>query len=60
VRMPEKLHGKIYVYNIMGELVELKTALPDLNIIPVKQDKIYYVVKVISGQKLTAKKVYIN
>ncbi len=60
VKMPENLHGKIYVYNMMGELVDLKTAQPELNIIPVQQDKVYYVVKVISGQKLTTKKIYIN
>ncbi|MCD4684003.1 MAG: hypothetical protein K8R86_12030 [Bacteroidales bacterium] len=60
VKMPENTEGEIYVYNMIGELVDSQTALPELNILPVKQDKVYYVVKVISGQKLTTKKVYIN
>jgi len=60
VRMPENLEGKIYVYNMMGELIESKDAQPDLNIIPVQQNKVHYLVKVVSGQKLTTKKVYIN
>jgi len=61
VNIPLELKGNIFVYNMMGqEIISTDTEPGIVNVIPMDKVNTYYVVKVLSNDKVVTGKVYIK
>ncbi len=60
VNIPGQISGEIVVVNLMGQEVLRTDAVQGLNVLPVKDGKTYYIVRVVSNENAVTGKVYIK